>query len=222
MPDWVRQAAQQTVGTLDPETKAVVLLDEFKYTIPGGDDIIERYRRVVKIVRKEGREEGDFSVWVSHQGKVLSVHGWSIDKAGHEYEIKDKDFSEKTPYSYVLYDDVHIRRAQVPAAEPGSIVAFEYEARRKVWIRELNWFFQEDNPVREARLILQLPAGWEYKGSWASAWPFSPRQHRKWECNGPSAMCPKSRSNLGCPRSFPVGPDGDSQTPGLDEKAISV
>ena len=97
MPDWVHQAAQQTVGTLDPETKAVVLLDEFKYTIPGADDIIERYRRVVKIVRKEGREEGDFSVWVSHQGKVLSVHGWSIDKAGHEYEVKDKEFTERTP-----------------------------------------------------------------------------------------------------------------------------
>jgi transglutaminase-like putative cysteine protease len=34
--------------------------------------------------------------------------------------------------------------------------------------------FQEDNPVREARLILQLPAGWEYKGSWASASPVQP------------------------------------------------
>ena len=173
-PEWVHQAAQTPIGTLDPEIKAVVLLDEVKYTIPGGDDIVERYRRVVKIVRKEGREEGNFNVWIAHQGKVLSVHGWSIDKSGREYELKDKDFSEQTPYSYVLYDDVHVRSAQAPASDPGSIVAFEYEVRRRVWIRELNWFFQEENPVREARLILQLPSGWEYKDSWASASPSQP------------------------------------------------
>ena len=70
MPDWVRQAAQQTVGTLDPETKAVVLLDEFKYTIPGGDDIIERYRRVVKIVRKEPA-----AICQSRRGRIQPCNG---------------------------------------------------------------------------------------------------------------------------------------------------
>ena len=222
MPDWVRQAAQQTVGTLDPETKAVVLLDEFKYTIPGGDDIIERYRRVVKIVRKEGREEGDFSVWVSHQGKVLSVHGWSIDKAGHEYEIKDKDFSEKTPYSYVLYDDVHLRGAQVPAAEPGSIVAFEYEARRKVWIRELNWFFQEDNPVREARLILQLPAGWEYKDSWASASAVQPTPAAEGGLQWTVRDVPEIKVEPRMPAFLSLSGQMEISYFGPDQKAISV
>ena len=169
VPDWVHQAAEKPLGTLDPEINAVVLLDEVKYTIPGGDDILERYRRVVKIVRKEGREEGDLSVWIGHEGKVLSVHAWSIDKSGREYELKEKDFAERAPYSYVLYDDVRMRTTQAPAADAGSLIAFEYEVRRKVWIKELNWFFQEENPVREARLILQMPAGWEYKDSWASA-----------------------------------------------------
>jgi transglutaminase-like putative cysteine protease len=174
VPDWVRQAAAQPVGSLDPETNAVVFLDEVKYTIPGGDDIVERYRRVVKIVRKEGRHEAQVSVWSGHQGKVLSVHAWSIDRSGREYELKDKDFSERSPFSYVLYEDVHYRTAQLPAAEPGTLIAFEYEVRRRVWIHELNWFFQEENPVREARLILQMPFGWEYKDSWASASPVEP------------------------------------------------
>ncbi len=174
VPEWVQQAAAQPLGTLDPEINAVVLLDEVKYTIPGGEDILERYRRVVKIVRQEGRQEGALSLWVGHGGKVLAVHAWSIDKSGREYELKDKDFAERTPYSYVLYDDVRLRTAQVPAPDPGSLVAFEYEVRRRVWIKELNWFFQEANPVREARLILQMPAGWEYKDSWASASPVPP------------------------------------------------
>ncbi len=174
VPDWVRQAAAQPVTTLDPEIMAVVLLDETRYTIPGGEDLMKHYRRVVKIVRREGRDEGELSVWVGHQGKVLSIHAWSIDKTGREYELKEKDFAERTPYSFVLYDDVRLRTAQAPASEPGSLIAFEYEVRRRVWMKELNWFFQEENPVREARLILQMPAGWEYKESWASASPVQP------------------------------------------------
>ena len=159
---------------LDPEINAVVLLDEVKYTIVGGDDIVERYRRVVKIVRNEGREEGRLSVWVGQQGKVLSIHAWSVDKSGREYELKEKDFAERSPYSYVLYEDVRLRTAQAPASDPGSVIALEYEVRRKAWIKELNWFFQEENPVREARLILQMPSGWEYRESWAAASPVQP------------------------------------------------
>ena len=88
VPDWVRQAASQNVSTQDPEIKTIVLLDEVKYTILGGDDVLEHYRRVVKIIRKEGREEGELTVWAGHQGKVLSIRAWSIDKAGREYELK--------------------------------------------------------------------------------------------------------------------------------------
>ena len=174
VPDWVHQAAEKPVGPLDPEINAVVLLDEVKYTIVGGDDIVERYRRAVKIVRNEGREEGRLSVWVGQQGKVLSIHAWSVDKSGREYELKEKDFAERSPYSYVLYEDVRLRTAQAPASDPGSLIALEYEVRRKAWIKELNWFFQEENPVREARLILQMPSGWEYRDSWAAAAPVQP------------------------------------------------
>ncbi len=39
VPDWVRQAASQNVSTQDPEIKTIVLLDEVKYTILGGDDV---------------------------------------------------------------------------------------------------------------------------------------------------------------------------------------
>jgi hypothetical protein len=45
------------------------------------------------------------------------------------------------------------------------VIAFEYEVRRHAWLNQLHWFFQEPNPVREANMTLQLPAGWEYKTS---------------------------------------------------------
>ena len=197
MPDWVRQAAEKPVEARDPEINAVVLLDEVKYSIPGGDDIVERYRRVVKVIRKEGRAEGELHVWVGHQDKVLSVHAWSIDKSGREYELKEKDFAERTPYSFILYDDVRVRAAQSPAADPGSLIAFEYEVRKRVWINEVNWYFQEENPVREARLILQMPAGWEYKESWGSTPPVQPQPSSEgglqWTVRDVSAIKPEPR-----------------------------
>ena len=197
VPEWVRQAAEKSPGMLDPEIRAVVLLKEVKYTITGGEGIVERNRRVVRIVRTEGREEGQFRVFTGYQGKILSIHAWSIDKAGREYELKEKDFTEKSPYSYELYDDVHYRTAQAPAADPGSLIAFEYEVRNRTWIKELNWFFQEENPVREARFILQMPAGWEYRDSWVSMAPVQPKTSSEggleWTVRDVSAIKPEPR-----------------------------
>ncbi len=42
----------------------------------------------------KGRDEGEFAVYLEQKEKLLSVHAWTIDATGHEYELKDneKDF----------------------------------------------------------------------------------------------------------------------------------
>ena len=91
------------------------------------------------------------------------MHAWSIDASGREYELKDKDFTEDTPYSVSLYSDVRFRAGDAPAAQPGTIIAFEYEARRHEWWNELRWDFQEDIPVRIATFTAEIPSGWAMK-----------------------------------------------------------
>jgi hypothetical protein len=174
VPEWARQAAGQSIPTYDAETNAVVLLDETSYTVTAPTEYVERYRRVVKILRPDGRNEGDLSVYLREQDKLLSIHAWTIDGSSREYEVKDKEFAEKGEFDYELYSDVRQRTAQAPATQPGSIIAFEYEVRRHEWLNQLRWSFQEDIPIREARLIVQLPAGWQYKTSWASSAPVEP------------------------------------------------
>jgi len=194
VPDWVRQAADLKISTPDPEIKAIVLLDEIRYTVQSNDDVIEHHRRVVRIVRKEGRDEGHLVAWAGNKGKFSSVHAWTIDKAGRDYELKDKDFQETSPYSEDLYSDIRLRVAQAPAADPGSVVAFEYEVRRKPWLRELQWFFQEDNPVVQARLTLEVPPGWEHKEFWAGMPAVSPVPNGnewQWTVNDVPAIKPE-------------------------------
>jgi hypothetical protein len=65
-----------------------------------------------------------------------------------------------------LVDDVKLRVLQIPAAEPGSIVGYEYEVEERPVFLQDTWSFQQHDPVRESRYSLQLPAGWEFKTFW--------------------------------------------------------
>jgi hypothetical protein len=154
----------------------VVLLDEVSYTVTSPDEYIEHHRGVVKILRPDGRGEGNFAVSFRQKEKVTSLHAWSIDKAGHEYELKEKDFDERGLFDFELYNDIRLRTVTAPAANPDSVVAFEYEVRRHPWLNHIDWGFQESIPVHEAHIALRLPQGWEYRASWAGISPVAPTQ----------------------------------------------
>jgi transglutaminase-like putative cysteine protease len=167
-PDWMRQVAAKPPGSYPSDTKAVVLVEDATANVTGPGEMEFSLRRVVRILRPEGRQEGKLSVYLGSGDKLLGVHAWTIDRDGREYEIKDKEFIEVSPFSEALYTDIKYRAAEAPAANPGSVIAFEYTVRRRTWMDQLHWFFQEDIPVADARLTLQLPSGWEYKASWAN------------------------------------------------------
>src|SRR5512147_2199978 len=171
IPDWVRQAASQTLPTYSSDTNAVVLLDDTTYSVNAPGEVTEHYRRVVKILRPSGREDAGLRVGFRKDEKLNSIHAWSIDSAGHEYEVKDKEFAESMSFNESLYDDIRTRVAHAPAADTGTVVGFEYDIQRHLFVDELHWYIQEDIPVHQANLTVQLPAGYEYKDLWANTDP---------------------------------------------------
>lgn len=184
VPGWMKDLASQPVGTYPPRTDAVVLLDETTVSVTNPSEYTQTNRRVVRILRPEGRSEGSFEIYLSAGDKKLNAHAWSIDASGHQYEVKEKEFLEVSPFGGIeLYSDDRRFGANVAAPDPGSIVAIEYTVRRKAWISELRWWFQENIPVKEARYVLELPQGWEYKTAWANATPKEPTQlaPNKWQ-----------------------------------------
>jgi len=187
-PDWVQQAAAKPAGSYPADAVAVVLLEDRTLTVTGPGQAEINHRRVVRILRPKGREEAIFRVHLSVGDKMQYLHAWSIDSAGRQYEVKEKEFVEVSPFSEEMYSDVHYRAAEVPAGNPGSVVAFEYSVKRRLWMDEWPWFFQEDIPVDEARLTVQLPNGWEYKDSWANHPPQTAVQlgpdRWQWVCRG--------------------------------------
>jgi hypothetical protein len=168
VPDWVHQAAGQTLPSYAPDTNAVVLLTDESDTVSNPGEYVEHYRHVVKILRPDGRNEGTLWVYLGHGEKLLSLHAWSIDKTGREYELKEKDFAEQSPYDNEdFYDDVRYRTVKVPSPDPGAVIALEYEIRRHAWRNQLRWILQEDIPVRENRFSVEIPRDWEYKAAWS-------------------------------------------------------
>ena len=167
VPDWVKQAAAQPLGSYPPETKAVVLLDETDYTVTAPGEFVEHSRNVIKILRPDDSGPRELEVQLESKDKLQSVHAWTIDKDGREYEVKEKEFMQESDYGdWMLYSDDRSMTAKAPAPLPGSVIALEYEVRRHEWINEIGWMFQGRIPVLQAVLTLQLPAGWEYRASW--------------------------------------------------------
>jgi uncharacterized protein DUF3857 len=163
VPDWMQEAAARPQKVYSVKTNAVVLFNERQITFTGPDTYIEHEKRVVRILRPEGREEGHLLVGLQKGEKLNSLRAWTIDHAGHDYELKEKDFREISPFDEELYRDIHYRVAQAPAADPGSVVAFEFDVQRHDWFNELDWFFQEDIPVQDSDLDITFPSGWEFK-----------------------------------------------------------
>ena len=91
VPDWVKTAAQEKLPEFHGNPKAVVLLEETTYTVDPEGQAVEHVRRVVKILRPQGRDYGYPAVYYDKDSKVLSMHVWSIDAAGHEYTVKDNE-----------------------------------------------------------------------------------------------------------------------------------
>ena len=83
VPDWVKQAAALPSVNFPPETNAVVLLDDNQIVVTAPGDYVERYRRVVKILRPEGRSEAKLRVYLSgeHGNLTACTHGPSTPAA---------------------------------------------------------------------------------------------------------------------------------------------
>lgn len=223
IPDWLRQSAAQPLPAYPPETKAVVLLDQTDYTVTAPGEYLEHSRRIVKILRPDGREEGDLAVDLSQGEKLNYLHSWTLDNAGREYELKQKDFLEKSFPSFILYDDIRFLTATAPAANPGSVIALEFERRCHTYSNQINQFFQRQNPVREVVITLMLPESWEFKDSWPISVSVKPAQiaPHEWEWTAhdlpgiePEPMMPPSDVLLGrlAIAYFPPGESGNASS----------
>lgn len=188
VPDWVKTAAAQTLPKMPQTAKAVLLLEETTYTVGSDGRAVEHVREVMKILRPQGRDLARPSVYADKDTKVLSMHVWSIDPSGHEYQVKDSEMLDFSPPSEgILYSDEKFRIADPPGRDPGGIIAMEYEVRERPYLAETNWSFQGELPRISQSFTLVLPEGFNYSTTWAHHSKVSgadlENRHTRWEMN---------------------------------------
>ncbi len=167
VPDWVRSAAAGALPTYPPETDAVVLLDDTIYSVAPDGHATERRRRVVRILRPQGRNEGLVYVPFDRDTKVANLHVWSIGSDGHEYALKDNEIVERGFGEGQFFVDDKAKVASPPGRDPGGTIAYEYEQHAYPYLTEKTWFFQENIPHLHESFTLELPPGFTYGTVWA-------------------------------------------------------
>ena len=84
----------------------------------------------------------------------------------HEVELTDKDATEDGYFDSEMFSDVRSKNLKFPEANPGSVIGYEYVQKDRPYIFEDDWSFQRTIPVKRARFVLQIPAGWEFTTNW--------------------------------------------------------
>jgi len=130
-PEWLRAAARTPVPSYPADVRAVVLLDEQITSVNDRGEIKTVYRRAYKILRPQGRGYGEVQVFFDNETKLTFLKAWCIPAQGDEYEVKEKDAVEVTPFTGVLYQDTRVKLLTIPAADPGNVVGYEFEQKRR-------------------------------------------------------------------------------------------
>ena len=154
-------------------TKAVALVDEETLTVQADGKSTILKRRVIKILRPEGRGFANVVVPIDRERKLHSLHVWSIAADGHPYTLSDNEIAEVGNDKYgMLYLDLHLKVARAPAADPGAVVAYEYEQTMRPYVQEYTWYFQDSIPTLHSVFELILPPDWHYSVA-------GPQRHRR-------------------------------------------
>jgi uncharacterized protein DUF3857/transglutaminase superfamily protein len=179
--------ASAPVPAHSDEANAILLYAEENVSVQSATNIKTTVRKVYKILRPEGRRDYEYAAAeIGPHKKVSNMRAWCIPVNGRDFQVKDKeavDIAPDVPGGDLL-NDIKIRMIRIPAAEPGSVVGWEYETEEQPMILQDQWLFQHEIPVRETHYSLELPSGWSYVAKWANYPESKPAQNgNRWQWN---------------------------------------
>lgn len=170
-PAWMHALTSAPLPPHDEKTDAVLLYFEEILIVQPNGKLKEVDRTAYKILRPGGRHYGKVNLTFDPETRINSVHGWCIPAQGKDFEVRDKDMTERG-YTEVaggeLVSDLRAKIMEIPASEPGNIIGYEVEREDRPHVLQDEWYFQGAVPVAESHYTLQLPPDWEYKAVWVN------------------------------------------------------
>lgn len=169
IPPWMQSQLGAPLPQHDSDADAVTLYSDVNVAVAPNGNIRKTRRIVYHILRNQGARRAVVRVDFDAQSRVTRMHGWSVPAEGKPYEVSEKDAVESALIGVLhgeLMGDLRSKVLRIPAAVPGSAIAYEIEEELQPYALEDGWTFQDTIPVREAHYSLELPPGWSYKATW--------------------------------------------------------
>lgn len=186
-PQWMHAVASAPLPPHSDEANAILLYAEEDVSVQSATNIRTTVRKVYKILRPEGRRTYEYAAAeLGPHKKVSNMRAWCIPVNGRDFQVKDKEAVDVAPdvSGGELLTDVKYRVIRIPAAEPGSVVGWEYQTEEQPMILQDQWLFQHEIPVRDTHYSLELPSGWSYVTKWTNYPESKPTQNgNRWQWN---------------------------------------
>jgi len=169
--DWAERIAWEEIDIenipeekLYPDAGAVILLDEGKMEIFGGEQIglsvFERHH-IAKIFNTRGQKLVNVAIPYNSQTDVEDIQARTISPEGKITVLDKKNIYDVTHYPrFIFYSDQRAKLFTMPAVEDGSLIEYRYRLNirnRTFWH---SWSFQDDFPTLLSRFTLVDPAEW--------------------------------------------------------------
>jgi hypothetical protein len=193
VPQWGMDAYKTRTPDYVKDASAVVLYDEYVETVDSNGRAVERERKATRILKPQGRNEGECEVIYDVNEKIDYFRAWTIAADEKQYMAQDIDFIEAGDTGIpVMLSTRKVRVARPPAADVGATVICESEEILEEYSRESIWGIQDRIPIVFQALEVDLPPGRAHAQSWHNFKPVEPVEvapnHWRWELKDVPAL----------------------------------
>lgn len=155
-----KEEISKTVYEADPDVAAVILVDKGHYEVKNNNSYSITYHKRIKILKREGFEEGDVSIPYQQNRKresLRTLKAQIILPDGKRIALApDAFFEEKISGPWYACNFTF------PRLEVGAIIEYEYEMEFMGAYELQDWNFQSTLPVIKSELILTTPGDFVY------------------------------------------------------------
>jgi hypothetical protein len=193
VPDWALTAAKTPTPATVGDAPAVMLFEEYLITVDAQNHAVERQRYAIRILKPQGRSEGECIAEYDTDEKLNYFRSWTLTANGQQFQARETDFKDVGAYGdRDMQSSEKFRYVNPPASDPGSVVICEMEGQLRPYLSEEDWQFQGPIPVVGEALELTLPPGGHYAESWSHFTPVKPVEtegnHLRWELKNVPAL----------------------------------
>ncbi|MGA3081609.1 MAG: DUF3857 domain-containing protein [Terracidiphilus sp.] len=193
IPDWGLVAAKTPTPANVKDAPAVILFDEYLETVDAQGRAVEREREAIRILKPQGRRDGECGVSYDVDEKINYFRAWTITADQTQYPAKDTDFVDEGDLGIpIMLSTRKTRIVHPPAADVGATILCESEELLEPYLQETEWRIQTGIPVVFQALEVDLPPGRAHSEAWHRFEPVKPVEvapnHFRWELKDMPAL----------------------------------